>query len=140
MGGHALTEGLTERKQATDYFIIKKRVMDLFVEGSDIINVTEIIEMPEKTSFGDLDLVYTLHKGKSHEDFITMIRLIFSPTEIFHNGDITSFDFNTFQVDMIKCDQSNYQITQFCLSFGDRGMILGQIARACGFSLVRYLL
>ena len=91
--------------------------------------------MPEKESFGDLDLLYVLAPEKSNQEVYKLIQLLFSPTEIVTNGSVTSFDFMTFQIDMIRCSHTTFAMTHFCLSYGDRGMILGQMAKCRGFSL-----
>lgn len=136
MGGHALSEGLTERKKACDYFSIKNAVLSRIADScSYVFRVEEIQEMPEKEDFGDLDLLFVLHPGYTYSDFKRSITLTFCPNHVVRSGSITSFDFSKFQIDMIECSPENIGISRFVLSYGDRGMILGQIARANGFSL-----
>mmetsp|Transcript_15099 Transcript_15099/g.25041 ORF Transcript_15099/g.25041 Transcript_15099/m.25041 type:complete len:414 (-) Transcript_15099:71-1312(-) len=141
MGGNALTNGLTERKQREDYLKIKEIVLNALQDHQRSSNdkildlVTEIVEMPEKESFGDLDLLYVSAPGKTGLDINELITEIFSPTEIVKSGNVTSFDFMKFQIDMIRCTQSTFGMSRFCLSYGDRGMILGQMAKCRGFSL-----
>ena len=130
MGGHALSEGLTERKQLADYVRIKQAVLDKFQEvAHGIIRVCSITEMTGKESFGDLDLLYIRETGISLGDVKELIVKHFTPTEIVTTSHVTSFDFERFQIDMIACDEDTYEMSNFCLSYGDRGMILGQIAR-----------
>jgi len=144
MGGNALADGLTERKPVEQYLEIKSIVLNRISDALDeerrltscttLDTISEIVEMPEKTSFGDLDLLFVCSPGKTREDVIALIVQLFSPTE-FAVGNIISFDFMKFQIDMIECTHENYSMTKFCLSFGDRGMILGQMAKSRGFSL-----
>jgi hypothetical protein len=130
MGGHALSEGLTERKQLADYVRIKQMVMDIFQEkAAGVLRVCSITEMPGKQEFGDLDLLYIREKDVSFADVKTLVKSAFTPTEIVTTAHVTSFDYERFQIDMIQCDEDSYEMSNFCLSYGDRGMILGQIAR-----------
>jgi hypothetical protein len=136
MGGHALSPGLTERKDLHDYLRIKQLVLDKLLEvNSQIIQIGTVIEVPEKVEFGDLDLIYYRLENISEIDVKSLIQKAFEPNEIFQCGNVTSFDFEHFQIDFIECDESTFELTRFCLSYGDRGMILGQIARWNGFSL-----
>ena len=146
MGGNALSEGLTERKQRGEYLRVKEAVLaalkrqlllreDESEEGVVLEELSEIVEMPEKQSFGDLDLLYVPRKGQGREEVYSLVRRLFSPTEIVTHGDVTSFDYMTFQIDLIKCTHDTFAMGKFCLSFGDRGMILGQMAKCRGFSL-----
>lgn len=136
-----MTNGLTERKQREDYLQIKEIVLNALQDHQCSTNdkvldvVSEIVEMPEKESFGDLDLLYVCAPGKTGADINGLIKELFSPTEIVKSGDVTSFDFMKFQVDMIRCTHETYGMSRFCLSYGDRGMILGQMAKCRGFSL-----
>lgn len=144
MGGNALTEGLTERKDLSAYLEIKEVVLSKLeskndstaTEDTKVIDVvSEIIEMPEKLSFGDLDLLYVSSENKGKNDLYATIAELFSPTEIVTHGSVTSFDFMKFQIDLIKCTHETFGMSRFCLSYGDRGMILGQMAKCRGFSL-----
>jgi hypothetical protein len=143
MGGNALTEGLTERKSREDYLQIKALVLETLrnsqadcAEEDKVLEViSEIIEMPEKQSFGDLDLLYVSGPGRSREEVHCLVRRLFSPTEIVMSGSVTSFDFMRFQIDLIHCTSDSFGMSHFCLSYGDRGMILGQMAKCRGFSL-----
>ena len=137
MGGNALSEGLTERKPLAEYLEIKRRVLDVLQDEkhkSILDVVTEIVEMPEKESFGDLDVLYVCAKDKSLKDVVELIKNLFCPTELV-SGTVTSFDFQNFQIDLIQSDHETIRMAKFCLSYGDRGMILGQMAKCRGFSL-----
>jgi hypothetical protein len=47
------------------------------------------------------------------------------------NGDVLSFDYQEFQIDMIKCKHIDF--AKFYLSFGDFGAIIGRIVNHYGF-------
>ena len=130
MGGHALSEGLTERKKLAEYCRIKQAVIERFEAHSQgTVRVNSIVEMPGKQDFGDLDLLYIRESGVTSGMVKVLIQSIFAPTEIVTCGQVTSFDFEKFQIDMIECNEMNFDMSHFCLSYGDRGMILGQMAR-----------
>ena len=156
MGGNALPEGLTERKPLAQYLDIKALVLATLKQtdiskstgvngpsGGNILTdpskvfeiVSEIVEMPEKESFGDLDLLYVPVVGVTASDIDACVQQLFSPTAIVKSGDVTSFDFMKFQIDLIRCTRMTFGMSRFCLSYGDRGMILGQMAKCRGFSL-----
>jgi hypothetical protein len=136
MGGHALSPGLTERKCLHEYLRIKQLVLDrLSLVPEQIIHIATVTEVPEKEEFGDLDLIFYRLDGVSEYEVKAFVQNIFSPHEIFQCGNVTSFDFEHFQIDFIECERATFDLTRFCLSYGDRGMILGQIARWNGFSL-----
>jgi hypothetical protein len=137
MGGNALSPGLTQRKPLHEYLEIKKQVLSLLASApaTHILQIDTVTEVPGKEEFGDLDLIYSRCPGVTETDLQTFIQNLFHPTEIFQCGNVTSFDFLFFQIDFIECPEPNLPLTKFCLSYGDRGMILGQIARWHGFSL-----
>jgi len=55
MGGNALKNTITERKNKSDYQRIKKEILEKLEK---YIKCDVIIEAPEKDSFGDLDILY----------------------------------------------------------------------------------
>jgi hypothetical protein len=137
MGGHALSPGLTQRKPLQEYLEIKQQVLALLSSAPPplLFQFDTVTEVPQKEEFGDLDLIYFRSPHVTEVELQTFIRNLFHPTEIFQCGNVTSFDFQSFQIDFIECPEPNLPLTKFCLSYGDRGMILGQIARWHGFSL-----
>ena len=141
MGGHALTEGLTERKCIHDYLKIKTNVFSKLDEQS-LISIYAIKEMPDKESFGDLDLLvhFTDPCISNMSDLRQLLKDVFNPTEIVRSGNIISIDVERFQVDFITCDPEYLDIHLFCLNYGDRGMILGISILAVIGLFVRYYL
>ena len=156
MGGNALKKGLTERKNKIEYFQIKEKLLNQIKQINNLFfQIIEVIEIPEKEEFGDLDLLYyhlntsnqtttitttttststTITTPTRREEMIEFIQNNFHPNEIIELGNILSFDFERFQIDFIECSSSNFELSKFCLSYSDRGMILGQIARWYGYS------
>jgi len=103
--------------------IIKKKI-------SDELEIDFMIENPEKTDFGDIDIIYKIN---SDNKIIVkeLIEKLFSPVEMVVNGDIISFAYPSdiegefIQIDFIKC--KNLNMSKFYFSYGDFGNILGYI-------------
>jgi hypothetical protein len=130
MGGHALKKVSTSRKSPEDYQKIKDYVLQILFEnlGSKYAVPHEV---PGKESYGDLDvLIAILPEFKLHEWIIKT----FQPDEIVSNGGVYSFnianEFNLardFQIDFISTTMENFAVHHFFLSYGDCGMLIGQI-------------
>lgn len=135
MGGHALADGLTERKQPAEYEQIKQAVLDKFTHPNAPVAVYPLQEMAGKESYGDLDLLCVPCAGSTREQLLSFLKTQFHATEIKAVPDIVSFDFQRFQVDLIHCTAQTLPMHRLMLSYGDRGMILGQMAHSRGLCL-----
>lgn len=141
MGGNALKIGLTEKKLFLNYFQIKNEIIQIIKQTKqNLFILNDLYNIPNKLEYGDLDLIYyRLYDSNnniiSYNQIINYIQSHFQPNEIKHISNIISFDYKKFQIDFIECNEYNMNLTKFCLSYSDRGMILGQIARWYGFSL-----
>lgn len=130
MGGHALKNTITKRIDKENYQRIKSHISNELKSEGHV--VCEINETPCKDSFGDLDLLY-LPNAKSNSDIRHVIKKLFKPNEIVSNGDVHSFDFEQFQIDLIKCSSiEQMAFSKFYFSYGDVGGILGRICSAYG--------
>ena len=128
MGGHALKNTLIKRIDLANYKRIKEYISKLL--ESEGYTISEIKETPGKESFGDLDLLYLT---KTNQDIRQSIIKLFNPNEIVSNGNVCSFDFDEFQIDLIKCTSlASLQFAKFYFSYGDVGGILGRICSAYG--------
>lgn len=122
MGGNALKRAKTERKNLTDYNRIKTQIL---LDLKKYLYCNAIIEAPEKESFGDLDILYIADTGII---IYSLIKELFVPIEIVVNGSITSFDYDNFQIDLIKCDSmKEFDSKMFFYAYGDTGCILGKM-------------
>lgn len=122
MGGNALKN--VTRKSKDEYQKIKTSIFKKFqVEN---INIDFPIELFEKESFGDLDVLY--NENINMKEIIIML---FDPKEIVVNGDVLSFNYEDFQIDMIKCKYLDF--AKFYFSYGDFGGIMGRIMNHYGF-------
>lgn len=136
MGGNALKTVKTSRIDQQSYFQLKLHIMEQLRKDGFVL--TDIIEVPNKESYGDLDLLY-FHPD--NQDIKIKVIELFSPQEIVSNGDVLSFDFKTetneyFQIDLIKCNSINQiNFARFYFSYGDLGSILGRFCNYHGVKI-----
>lgn len=122
MGGNALKNVKTERKNLVDYNRIKTEILKSL---QNHIFCKATYEAPEKDSFGDLDILYV---SDSKIDIVDTIKKMFSPSEIVINGPVISFDYDSFQIDLIEAkSMEDFEIKMFYFSYGDFGSIIGKI-------------
>lgn len=122
MGGNALKHAKTERKNVVDYTRIKSYIIDKL---SEYLKCASLIEAPEKESFGDLDVLYMYDASIGVNELITRL---FNPVEIVRNGNVTSFDYENFQIDLIKSnDEQDFNAKMFYYGYGDLGCLLGKM-------------
>jgi hypothetical protein len=137
MGGNAIKKVKVERINKDLYQLIKSNIIEKL---SQHLHIDFFFDTPNKTDFGDLDVIYINTK---HICIYRLLNEIYEPIEIVTNGNVISFSFdiakylytytNTniqyFQVDLIKCsDISLIPMYKFFFSYGDFGMIFGRIA------------
>ena len=127
MGGNALKKAKIERKSKYSYENLKNNVIGILEK---YLTCKNTIELPGKEDFGDLDVIYI---NDSSIQIKQLIEELFKPSEIVINGDVISFDYENFQIDLIKCnDIESYKMYDFYLSYGDLGSIIGRISNYYG--------
>lgn len=131
MGGNALKNVNTVRVSDEQYNKIKKDVLNKL---KDMITCKTVIETPNKTDYGDLDVLYL---SKPDINILEIINKIFNPKDYTHSGDVLSFSYQIddnqyFQIDMIKC--KNLEMCDFYYSYGDLGGIIGTLAKHYGLT------
>ena len=128
MGGNALKNVNTVRLNNQQYFRLKNQIMEAL--NLKEINVCGMLETPSKETFGDLDLLYC---SDPEINMQKVVKDLFAPQEIVTNGDVISFDYTNFQVDLIKCkNEQQMKMAHFYYSYGDFGSILGRITNFYG--------
>lgn len=140
MGGHALKKVIASRISLAQYNWVKDKLAKKLNNLNSLLIFEFLIDVPGKTDFGDIDILYQVVK---EFNIVELIKEIFNPIEIVSNGDVCSFAFEInndldndlkvpiyFQVDLIKC--VNIDASLFYFSYGDLGGILGRIACAIG--------
>ena len=125
MGGNSLKNTNCVRVNLNLYNTIKTCILSKLILYNNFIPIYEI---PEKETFGDLDLLYE-YNGK---EINKIVNEICEPKEVFSNGNVLSFSHQIneedfFQIDLIKV--SNIKMAQFYFGYGEVGTILGKILK-----------
>lgn len=129
MGGHALKNTNVVRMDLITFNKIKSDILNMI---SDEITIEYPYENPEKTTFGDIDILY---QAKENINMFTYIVNKFNPKEILSNGNVISFAYKLenesyVQIDFIKCQ--NMKMAKFYYSYGDVGQIIGMAVKHYG--------
>lgn len=131
MGGQALKNCKTRRYDPQEYddlsFEVAKRLIDAG------ITCTRIPSYFSKESHGDLDMLVkseTLPPNWTHK-----IVDLFAPEEYVKNGNVLSFEFKEFQVDLIATPEENWLSSFQYFAFNDLGNLLGRLSRSIGVKL-----
>lgn len=127
MGGNALAEYGAQRVSPSYYSVLKDLVCAKLAGNN--INMHVPTEMPDKEDFGDLDVLVVggVSRIKAME--------IFGDVPMVKNGDCLSILYkDCLQVDLIKTNEDYFEFHREYLSYGDRGMIIGRLARSLGYS------
>lgn len=127
MGGNALKNVVTRRYARAEYYRLKERILDKLRGHIEQYAVPR--EFPNKESFGDLDVLMVPPAEMNMENFIEEY---FHPKEIFHNGDVYSFDFEEFQVDFIVIPREQFENGIVYFSYSDLGGLIGNICHKIG--------
>lgn len=128
MGGNALKKfGVeTRRVDAKEYDVLCNQVLR---ELGDCSRACIIPAYHAKETFGDMDVLY-VRDTKYTE---TEIRDIFSPSAIYSNGDVISFDVDGFQIDLIHTTSDLFNYSRVYFSYNDiAGDLVGKIAHKFG--------
>ena len=132
MGGNALKNTYTERKNTNEFLRIGKEIQNRI--SMDIKFETTIVKCYHtKADHGDLDLLIKIIPN-SEINLIEYIKNTFKPNEIINNGNVISFDFNQFQIDFIKINQINWEIAQTYMNYDCIGNIMGKTFHKFGLS------
>lgn len=129
MGGNALKNINVIRINLETLYFIQNEIYNKLINYVDIYFP---IENPDKKDFGDIDILYS-NKNYNFNLYDYIVK-IYKPIQIVVNGDVISFSYkynnNFIQVDLIKC--KNLLASKYFYSYGDFGLILGQIVNYYG--------
>lgn len=82
-----------------------------------------------KETFGDLDVLYVADKKITPE----MVHKLFGATQCYNNGDVISFSFMDFQIDLIHTEAHNFNYAYAYFSYNDiAGNLVGKLAHKFG--------
>lgn len=133
MGGNALKNCETHRLDAEDYIELCMRVCYLLHETFPGRELAEIPAYDNKVDFGDLDIIITSEVVNGIEVTAELITKVFQSKEVVRNGDVFSFEFEGFQVDLILMPSWLFNVSYNYYSFNDLGNLMGRIAHKMGF-------
>lgn len=131
MGGNALKTVTTRRYEREEYEALCTEVQDKICNYGYWNFV--IPAYKNKPSFGDMDILVD-----SQVDAHALITEAFSDhgaREIVANGNVYSFDYKEFQIDLIKTSLEDVGTSLRYFAFNDLGNLLGRVAHKMGFKL-----
>lgn len=123
MGGTALGEQLSRLSRERYFEIVtalKIKLLDFF----DVVEIPTCLET--KSSFGDVDFIVS-----GHRKVLDVVNDLGSKKAV-RNGNVSSFEYEGHQIDLISTDKERLALTRFYYSFGDMGMIIGMMCRVIG--------
>jgi len=126
MGGNALKTTETCRLDREQYARVSQVIAGEFFWAGIDVHVVQSYRMKE--DFGDLDIV--VHWTSGGDNLRKFIEHVFKPNEIFSNGNVISFDYQKFQVDVIYF--TDREIMKFAVGYfawNDLGNFVGRVAR-----------
>lgn len=133
MGGNALKSCNTRRYLADEYFTLETEVISklkrLFPESQP--HAIKAYRMKE--SFGDMDVLIDSEALPSN--WVQIVTVMFSPKEFIKNGNVLSFEYKEFQIDLIVTDPSEMQSSMSYFAYNDLGNLLGRVAHSMGLKL-----
>lgn len=130
MGGKALKNTFTRRYEKEEYHELVKEVTTMLSSLFPITRIEVIKAYEDKDSFGDMDiLIETDNLPSNWTDTIVKYLL---PKEFVSNGDVFSFEYKEFQIDLIKSKSELFDFSLVYFSYNDLGNLMGRIAHKIG--------
>ncbi|MFW6009497.1 MAG: hypothetical protein ACOCP8_09565 [archaeon] len=128
MGGKALKNIKTERKNTKDFFRIGGEIQKIVKDKLDVDSYI-VKAYHNKETHGDLDLL--LNIGDKNINLKEWIEETFKPNDIFNNN-VISFDYDNFQIDFISLNENNFQVAKDFFDYSPQGNLVGKIAHKFG--------
>jgi len=131
MGGNALKSIETHRLDAGEYHALVPKVLDILrsVVG-DTRPLCAIEAYRQKLDFGDMDVL--MGSNGLRADYKELLEKAFKSREVYRNGNVTSFDFDGFQIDLIAIPDEKFDYANAYFSWNDLGNLVGRIAHKMG--------
>lgn len=130
MGGNALKNIYTRRYNKDEYFQLMEEVIGNLNNILPNRKVDVIPAYSGKESFGDMDVL--IESDNLPSNWINLVLDKFKPNEWVKNGDVLSFDYKEFQIDLILSNFEEYDFALKYFSYNDLGNLLGRIAHKLG--------
>jgi len=132
MGGNALKNTYTERKNTEEFLRIGKEIQNKIL--IDMLLESVILKCYHtKADHGDLDLLIKITPDLNI-NWKTYIQTAFNPNEIYSNGGVYSFDYQKFQIDLIPIKEESWIMAQTYGFFDPLPNIMGKTFHKFGLS------
>ncbi len=130
MGGNIWKED-SVRLTKQQYLTIQDDVQSLLINKFPNIVIKTIASMYDKETFGDLDLLVQIDPENNCRTVVKeyLTSLGFKTN---CNGEVLSFLYNNFQVDLIFVNKLHTEYAQYYFSWNDCGNLIGRIAKQLG--------
>lgn len=133
MGGNALKNCTTRRYSKQEYW---KLVVDVLQKLGKLFPTSKqdnIIAYKNKSDFGDLDVL--IESDTLPSNWVEKLIETFNPKEWVRNGNVVSFEYEEFQIDLISTPRNEYYTSMKYFAYNDLGNLLGRISNSLGFKL-----
>src|ERR1035437_612311 len=132
MGGHALKNTYTERKNTEEFLRIGKEIQNK-IYGNIAVETAIVKCYHTKADHGDLDLLIKITPDLNI-DWKTYIQTAFKPNEIVKNDKVYSFNYQKFQIDFILINEESWIIAQTYYNYDCTGNCMGKTYHKFGLS------
>lgn len=133
MGGNALKNTETRRYNAFEYHELCNDVYTQLWKLFPKCIFSIITAYRNKPSFGDMDIV--ISSENLHNNYVELLISHFKPTEWVKNGNVLSFDYKQFQIDLIVAHPDEYHTSLHYFAYNDLGNLCGKLAHQLGVKL-----
>lgn len=134
MGGRALRKyGVETERKSTKEFNSISNIVRYYIDSRTHLETAVTQYYRNKPDHGDLDILVKTNP-KSTIDWKHLLYKVMKATAVDHNGNVYSFDFNNFQVDIILISEDNWEIAQTYFSNDPIGNIVGKTFHKFGLS------
>ena len=139
MGGNALKQfGIeTDRLPKAEYDVIVSEVVSIIKDtldhGGYIRKVKPILAYKNKQDFGDADIL--MDSEELSPCWIELLKIAFKSKAVYNNGDVCSFEYKNFQIDVIKSPIHEYDAAYSYFNFNDCGNLVGRLCHKFGMKL-----
>ena len=131
MGGNALKNCTTRRYQADEYHRLEDEVRKKWREHF-LTEAHPITAYKTKESFGDMDLIVVSETLPPM--WTELVKEVFQPQESVKNGNVFSFEYKQFQIDLIATPLKELVSSTQYFAFNDLGNLIGRVAHSMGLN------
>jgi len=86
----------------------------------------------EKKDFGDVDIIVTKYKDMPSSAELVKHEFMLNTKGYIKNGNVTSFEYENFQIDLIFTSEKNFETTKDFMDFDPCGNLMGKISHKFG--------